>query len=331
MNNNKEKLEIKTYPSIKRIDNFRQVDLEAHGITNDTEIEVYEKLDGSNISLVLDGKNKTWKAFSRNTEILAEDGNFTKALEYFKNLNIVIATEKGFFSHIDNKFTICGEWLQMAHLPYNKTHHFTWWVFDAFNGENDNRQWVDTEILKEICLNNHFNQVPFIAKTTYGEFLAKRDEYINGKTLIEGSTSSREGVVIKTPDRIFKMKFVCEDFRENIKTAPKQFKKGVIETLAEGELITPARVAKFFTKLKDQNVLPEDCNYNEHMKIIFENSKQLVNDFLDEELEVIMLKVREEIISKAKKSTAKAIKGYISSLTASENVVETKGENNEEK
>lgn len=294
---------MKLYESIKRPDNYSKY---KEPFVKGEKIQIQEKLDGSNLSIMKD--NDKLRVFSRTREIT---GNYTdfKGLEEWLNEheNIILET-------LENGNVIFGEWLGQAKIPYNKKagkgEIERYYMFDmATSIDNmDNEEKIDRHYVPLIVAFDYATRmgIPFVpiinAETILNTFEELVPTYVENQKSLLDSECIREGIVVKTLDGKKRVKIVGKDFSE-VKSRKTTKTKSPYDFL--DKYITPMRIQKFLMKVAEKEHIEEFTK--EEYKLIFKNLDLLSEDILEEELEAI----KNDLNRIIKKQSINAIKEYL--------------------
>lgn len=301
---------IRNYPKIYHLDNFEE-NTRTEFPKNEL-LFIQEKLDGSNITLEIEVDKI--KIYSRNGEIDRENSKDWKKLiewvdnnEELKRFQKLLAEElflvKDNFSGEKYSYKLFGEWLSIGKLAYNQSYKNTFWLFDI---KDPYGNFLSPIKVKEIAEIFKLNSVPmFEEKITIKQLIERIDEFVNGDTFLENSKSKREGIVVKTEDGNFRLKFVSQQFKE-IKKEKREKSKPSIEI--NDELFTEQRIDKYVNRLKEDGKLPFDASFNgQNLKVLYENLAILHEDFMEEEFNNLLKLIVKEI----KRNSGKALTEYI--------------------
>lgn len=291
---------MKMYCKIKRPDNSRKQILVGE------EVEIQEKLDGSNTCIYND--NGKIRYYSRSNELTGDDGlnGFVKYAKRFENEILTV---------LPIGWAIYGEWLNQGKINYNslaKQGKITpYYVFDVakkidfdVKDEDDepSRIFATIETAKKIANAIGFAFVPILDNCRFAEYNFIKEKYVdNQKSALPNTDCIREGIVIKTLDGTKRIKIVGDSFQEvkPIKNSETKSPYAFID-----KYITPARIRKFLTDIQIET--PTQNDY----RTIFQNLDTLADDILVEEKEQILKEVSRII----KKQAIPNIKEYIENI-----------------
>lgn len=218
-------------------------------------IQVTEKIDGANASIMADLMTKKITAFSRKEEL--HSGNTLRGFyEYAMGLN-----HERIASFAN--FVIFGEWLVPHAVGYNKDAYMQWYVYDIY--DTMQKCWMPQDFVKlvcDICGLNYVHVIyegPFISWDHIKE-LAKSPSAYGANTM--------EGVVVKNMSRLNDsqprapkyLKYINESFAENKKhpfrevDPEKEAEKASAQELM-ATVCTMERVRKEIFKCIDEGLL----------------------------------------------------------------------------
>lgn len=294
---------MKLYESIKRPDNYPKF---KEPFVKGDKIQIQEKLDGSNLSIMKD--NGKLRIFSRTREITGNYTDFKGLEEWIKeHESIILQTLK-------NGNVIFGEWLGQAKIPYNKKagkgEIERYYMFDmATSIENMNdeeriiRHYVPLIVAFDYASRMKIPFVPIInTELEFNTFEELTPIYVENQRSMLDNDCIREGIVVKTIDGKKRIKIVGKDFSE---VKSKKFIKTKSPYDFLDKYITPMRIQKFLMKVTEKEHVEEFTK--EEYKLIFKNLDLLSEDILEEELEAI----KNDLNRIIKKQSINAIKEYL--------------------
>lgn len=287
---------MKMYCKIKRPDNAKEQ------INQGENVVIQEKIDGSNTAIMND--NGKLRLFSRSNELKGEDGlgGFVKYMR---------VKEKQILKHLPNGYVLYGEWLEQGKINYNSLAKQgkiePYYAFDLVKeiikrpteDEDFTRVFASIEKMKEVANKIGLKTVPELDKQLFSSYEDLKKEYVdNQKSALEGTDCIREGIVIKTPDGVKRIKIVGDKFQE-VKGVKNTTTKSPYEFL--DKYITPMRICKFLTIIGIEKPTQED--YRE----IFKKLDIIAEDIIQEEREQIL----NDLLKIIKKQAVPNIKGYV--------------------
>lgn len=311
-NNEVKEDKIRKYPKVFRIDNYPKKEK----FPMDKPVFIQEKLDGSNITLEFIKDENGMMVLNLYSRMRKIDINSKDDKKNWNSFFIWVKEREDFLiSEVENLYKIGdlypnapllihGEWLNMAKLSYNKTHKNSFWVFDI----KMNGYFLEMLRLYKITNLLKLNNVPHISEEeSLSSILENMDSYIKDKkTLLDGSDSKREGIVVKTICGGQRIKFVSNDFKESMGT--KKEKNAPLFIITQ-KIITEQRVQKYIQKIKEMGIIDKNIDYSngENIKNIFKNQKLLIDDFMEEEFKKLLNLVKQQI----GRECSKALKEFV--------------------
>lgn len=218
-------------------------------------IQVTEKIDGANASVVWSHETNKLGVFSRKEEL--HSGN---TLRGFYEYALGLDTNKiARFPH----YTIFGEWLVPHAVGYDRDAYMKWYVYDIW--DNIDNRWMPQAFVKMVCEVCGFNYVHVIYE---GPFIS----WDHIKELAKGPSAygaaCMEGVVVKNLSRLNDaqprapkyLKYINESFAENKKhpfrevDPEKEAAKDAAQELMS-TVCTKERVRKEIFKCIDEGLL----------------------------------------------------------------------------
>lgn len=268
---------MKMYCKIKRPDNAKE------NISKGEKVVIQEKIDGSNTAILND--NGKIRYFSRSQELTGEDG-LGGFIKYIK------AKEDKILQYLPNGYVLYGEWLGQGKINYNSLAKQgkiePYYAFDlvkeiinkSTEDEDFTRVFASIDEMKNIANEIGLKIVPELDVIDFDNYDDLKVKYVdNQKSLLEGTDSIREGIVIKTIDGVKRIKIVADTFQE-VKTMKNNKTKSLYAFL--DKYITPMRICKFLTTIGIENPTKED-----YIKI-FKQLDVIAKDILEEEGEQIL-------------------------------------------
>ena len=293
---------MKMYCKIKRPDNSK------YGYEKGQEIIIQEKIDGSNTAIFNDNGNIRY--FSRQNELKGEDG-LSGFVKFMKNY------ENKIKEFLPNGWVLYGEWLSQGKINYNSLAKQgkiePYYAFDIASAvrqkENCNeededkleRDWESIDTMIAISNKIGFKTVPELERCKFTDYKDLESKYVKEqKSALEGTDCIREGIVIKTPDGLGRLKIVGDSFKEvkKIKNSATASPYAFVD-----RYITPARICKFLSSI---GVEPKF----ENMTKILKQLDVIAEDILEEEKEQILNDIKRII----RKETPANIREYIKDL-----------------
>lgn len=294
---------MKLYESIKRPDNYSKF---KEPFVKGDKIQIQEKLDGSNLSIMKD--NGRLRVFSRTREITDNYTDFKGLEEWLKeHENVILQT-------LENGNVIFGEWLGQGKITYNKkagkSEIERYYMFDmATSIENMNdedkiiRHYTPLIVAFDYASRMKIPFVPIInTELELNTFEELTPTYVENQRSLLDNNCIREGIVVKTIDGKKRVKIVGSDFSE-VKSRKTTKTKSPYDFL--DRYITPMRIQKFLMKVAEKEHIEEFTK--EEYKLIFKNLDLLSEDILDEEQAAISKDINKII----KKQSIDAIKEYL--------------------
>lgn len=294
---------MKLYESIKRPDNYSKF---KKPFVKGDKIQIQEKLDGSNLSIMKD--NGRLRVFSRTREITDNYTDFKGLEEWLKeHENVILQT-------LENGNVIFGEWLGQGKITYNKkagkSEIERYYMFDmATSIENMNdedkiiRHYTPLIVAFDYASRMKIPFVPIInTELELNTFEELTPTYVENQRSLLDNNCIREGIVVKTIDGKKRVKIVGSDFSE-VKSRKTTKTKSPYDFL--DRYITPMRIQKFLMKVAEKEHIEEFTK--EEYKLIFKNLDLLSEDILDEEQAAISKDINKII----KKQSIDAIKEYL--------------------
>lgn len=251
----------------------------------DTNIAVWEKLDGANASFKL--SDNIVQAFSRNRQLDEEE------------------TLRGFFEYVNTKvpndkltegFVYFGEWLVPHTVKYNETAYYNFYLFDIWDGTLE--EYLDYDLVKSEAEKLGLTMAPLFYHGPSLPIETIKKEYV-GKSHF-GDVG--EGVVIKadnyfTPkgEQLY-VKVVSDEFAEKAKTKKHSVNSNVVpyQMIAE-QYVTEARAEKLVNKLVDEGIINEDYDLNDMGTILKNSASRMVEDIIEEEINEIIGNIKKRI------------------------------------
>ncbi len=261
----------------------------ADGFNKGDYIVIQEKIDGSNASFQYDEETNTIKAFSRKKELGLRE-NLRGFWEWTQQ-KLRAEDYQGY-----NNIRVFGEWLVSHNVPYPQERYQNFYCYDLFNTKTG--MYQDQSVVKIFCKDNDLIYVPILYS---GEFQSwEHCLSFVGQTKLGGEYG--EGIVIKNMTKLnnpnnrlpFYTKIVGEKFQEKSKNkvkkpidpdalALREYNIGLVESI-----VNTARVSKILHKLIDEGILREDWNELD-MGIIARNiNREVYNDCVKEENEIVL-------------------------------------------
>jgi len=297
---------MKLYTKIKRPDNASRRD--KHFIKGE-DVCIQEKIDGSNVCIWND--NGLIRIFSRREE-LNKDSSFMGFPQYIDGVKDKL------LDNIPLGTVLYGEWLGSGKIGYNgkasqniipRLYIFdSAWKIDIAK-EDDNgeltREWNTIEKTKEIAMLCGFNFVPILEDLyIFNEYKDIKEKYVDNQISKLDNESFREGVVIKSIDGEKRLKIVSDKFKEVVSSSSNKKIKGELDFI--DKYITPARVIKFITRLKEDGLVPQDITLDDY-KNVFKNISSIADDIIEEEIDNIIKDLKRII----RKQSTDAVKMYL--------------------
>lgn len=260
--------------------------------SDDDEIVIQEKLDGSNAGIQYEEINNSLISFSRKG-FVNEKSKLFGFYNYVKQMDVI------FFKKY-KEYIFFGEWNLNHIIKYEDEYIKDFYCFDIYDTVNKN--YLLQKYVRKICEEGKIKMVPLFYE---GKFISFEhiDSFI-GKT--EFGKNKGEGIVVKNQTnmlkenfkRPFNFKFVTEEFLEKTKSrirkplsleklAIKQYKNDLAETI-----ITKVRVEKNIYKMIENDIIPLDWN-KEHMKTIAKELPRIIYHDCEEEENDIFVEVGE--------------------------------------
>ena len=246
-------------------------------------IQVTEKIDGANSSIVFDGNEKVLNAFSRK-EVLTPQNTLRGFYEYTRELNI------GKIAAFANK-VIFGEWLVPHAVRYDKSAYMQWYVYDIWDIQT--QQWMPQSFVQSVCKTCKLNYVHVLYE---GPFIS----WDHIKELAQGKSAygaeKMEGVVVKNLTRLNDstirspkyLKYINDTFAETKKhpfrevDPEKEAAKTVAQELME-TICTQERVRKEIFKCIDEGLLTPPFDHKSVAEIAKIVPKRVYQDLIKEE------------------------------------------------
>lgn len=252
------------------------------------QIQISEKLDGSNASMRYDVETDTLVAFSRKHKL-----SFNLTLNGFWNYVQTLNPED--YKDTPNYY-VFGEWGVKNAIRYRDDVYGRWYVYDIFDIERQ-RYLPQSEV--KAFVEKH--GLTYIHVLYEGEFVS----WEHCKTFCNSPAygERQEGIVVKNQSKLndtttrlpFVLKIVNDSFsevqRENRKMKAADPSK--IEAKAKASeiadmIVTKRRVEKELRKMQDEGILPVDIT-SQDMGVIAKNlPKRIYDDCMKEEYELVV-------------------------------------------
>lgn len=257
------------------------------------EIQVTEKVDGTNASIAWNADTGELESFSR-TSLLTGGDNDLRGFKSFVDTRLrERILSLGFADELAD-VTVFGEWLVSHSVKYDADAYNRWYVYSAFDRRA--RRWLPQSEVKAICSKYGFEYVhvlyegPFVSWDHCRTFMRK-----------PGYGDSQEGVVVRNQSKLSRddirfpkvIKLVNEEFIEShIKKpkAPPDPEKLAAEAAAReviASVVTESRVKKIVLKCVDGGIVPKELepkHIGALMKVV---PKAVYDDLLKEEPEAM--------------------------------------------
>lgn len=275
---------MKHYPKIKRLSSLKDLEM----IFTNEEVEITEKIDGSNASFCLNELDHSkLDCFSRKTEL--SESSTLNGFYNWVNTNVLAEIDK-----LNPDYIYFGEWLVKHKINYDKECYYKFYLFDIYDRKKD--RWLNTfEKAEEFYnLKNIQDIRKIVSIVTNGEKVIEKgyqllDEFSDYMKI--NKSKEFEGIVVKIFDKLYKnepcfFKIVNPKFEE-IKMKPKA-KSSNNNLDYVSTICTKNRIDKIILKLLDESVITNDDLYIENMgtlmKII---TPKVLEDILEEESDLI--------------------------------------------
>ena len=258
------------------------------------EINITEKVDGSNASIRLNETGDKFLAFSRNLP-LDENNTLSGFWNYAQKLDVNML--KG------RNQIIFGEWMgngdRMNKILYTSTRG-KWIVFDIYDINTEH--YLSSEEVKEFCKNNGLEYVtefyhgPFISWEHVQSFLHK-NSYGNTQegVVVRNESSKIRNLGREHSSRPYVVKIVNTEFAESMGLKKKEYKIVTEEMKAAKErelnlmksIVTDNRIDKVMGKAIIDGELPQNLEPKDMSMVLKCVSRKVWEDIVKEENEIV--------------------------------------------
>lgn len=248
-------------------------------------IQISEKIDGANFSILYDTDKSCVVAFSRKQE-LTYDKTLSGAWNYAMQLD-----PAGFKNH--PSWVVFGEWSVKNKIKYDDRFKNKWIVYDIYDKEIE--QWLPQTMVRVWCEKYGFE---YIHELYYGPFISWDHcrKFLNSPEY----GNKQEGIVVKNQTKLnnsdthvpFYLKIVNEDFKESMqreKVVDPEVEAAKAEALSIVQsIVTRNRIEKELFKMRDEGILPDKITPSD-MKVVAQNlPKRIYDDCVKEENELVI-------------------------------------------
>ena len=249
-------------------------------------IQITEKIDGTNDSVVYNSETQKLDAFSRKKEL-----DFSNTNRGFWNYVQTLNPE--LFARYPD-YIFFGEWLVQHSLAYNDDAWNRWYVYDIYDARNET--YLPQTIVKQLC--DEFG-LEYIHVMYDGEFQGWDHvrQFMNSSRYGD----SQEGVVVKNQDMLAfvedaaipsYIKLVNQEFTETKAHSHKEVDPNKVAARANAQevmsqVVTEARVRKEIHKMVDEGLLPEEITPQDMKTIAQYLPKRIYDDCVKEEPEIV--------------------------------------------